>query len=112
VTSPVRWNRVIGAVEIRITAVKGQLRAGTVVACELSDAVRQKGRSAPESPREVRRRVPVKWLVIGAVAAAAAGAGFASGRAGGKGGAGTGADTARPPTPIQIGTPVITIGKL
>lgn len=112
VTSPVRWNRVTGPVEIRITAVKGQLRAGTIASCEVSDGgIRQKASGPSQPAPAVQKRLPVKWLVIAALAAGAAGVGFASGRAGSNAGGGTGADPAKPPTPIQIGSPVITIGK-
>lgn len=114
-TSPVRWSRVPGRVEIRITAVKGQLRAGTVAACELSGAVRGKAGTAAQPEPSVRKRLPVKWLVLGAVAAAAA-AGFASGRAGGTNngsgaGPGSGGGSGPGSNPIQIGSPSITIGK-
>jgi hypothetical protein len=112
-TSPVRWNRVPGPVEIRITAVKGQLRAGTLVTCELSNSESAKSgpASRPAQEQAVHKRLPVKWLVIGAVAAAAASVGFASGRSGSKTGAGTGTGPAEPPSTIQIGVPTITIGK-
>jgi hypothetical protein len=105
-TSPVRWNYVAGAVEIRITAVKGQLRAGTVVNRTLSDSVRAKGSAPPPPAPVIRRGVPVKWLLIGlGTAAAAAGVGIACIHSG-KGGSGSTANSGTSGN-VQIGTPVI-----
>jgi hypothetical protein len=114
VTSPVRWNRVTGTVEIRVTAVKGKLRAGTLATCEISDSAPGKGNAPQGQPRPVsRKRFPLKWVAIGAAAlAAAAGVGLAKGRSGGaNGGSGSGTDPGSSTSGVQIGAPVITIGK-
>ncbi len=112
VTSPIRWNAIAGAVEIRITAVKGQLRAGTVAACEISGAVRGKTGKVQRMPGPtVQKHSAMKWILIaGVVAAGAAGVGFATGR-NSKSGAGANGDGPKPSTPIEIGPPAITIGK-
>jgi|GEM_PF-495988 len=109
-TTPVRWNRIPGPVEIRITAVSGRLRAGTVLTCELSDTVRAKaGAGVPAAP-SLARTGRLKWVLLGlAAAAGAAGAGFATGRAASSGSHSSGSDTRS--EPVQIGSPVITIGK-
>ena len=109
VTSPVRWSWVAGAVEIKITAVKGALRAGAVTTCELSETIAAKGGPIPTVPA-AHRKVPLKWVVIGLLAAGAATAGFASGRASGNGSGGGGTNPSNPTNPVQIGPPVISVG--
>ncbi len=110
-TSPVRWNRISGAVEIQITAVKGKLRAGMVATCQLSDSARAKPGATPRPEPAAHPRLPMKWLIAGAIAAAAT-AGFLSARAAGHGagGSGSGGASATSNQPIQIGPPSITVG--
>ncbi len=110
-TSPVRWSQESGAVEVRITAVKGTLRAGTLAAVELASsgtvAAGRPARSAPS--RALRRRVSRKWVILGVLAAGAAGAGFLAGRAGSRSG-----DSSTQPPPgsgVTIGPPAITVGQ-
>jgi hypothetical protein len=90
-TTPVTWNRLAGSVEIRITAVSGRLRAGTVASCSLSEAKPEPERravaaqTAPASTPETHgARVTLKdhasgvggghlkWILVGAAAAGAA----------------------------------------
>lgn len=100
VTSPIRWNRVAGPLQIRVTVAKDRLRAGTVISQYLTDVAVKKG-SAPAVA--VRSKPRSKWL---AVALIAAGAGFATGLAvRGR------QDTAKAPGDVQIGVPSITITK-
>jgi hypothetical protein len=114
VTSPIRWNRVTGTVEIRVTAVKGKLRAGTLATCEVSDAAQGKGTAPHAQPMPVmRKRFPLKWVAVGAVVvAAAAGVGLAKGRGGsGSGGSNNPGGNSNGSGGVQVGTPVIVIGK-
>ena len=114
-TSPISWNRLAGTAEIRITAVSGRLRAGTVAACRLSEPEPEKAAAAPETKPEVERHGPrvivkehpsgggshLKWILIGAAAAGATaaalglrGAGNGSAAPGGStGGSGSGTVT-------------------
>jgi hypothetical protein len=107
-TSPLRWNRLVGAVEIRVTAVKGKLRAGTVAACEVTEAVAARRGAVFVPSTEVHRGGGHRkmWIVIAAVAAGAAGAGIAAGRMGG----GHSATPSAPPVSLGIGPPTITVG--
>lgn len=107
ITSPLRWNRLVGPVEVRLTAVKGRLRAGTVAACEVTEAVAARRGAVFVPSREVRRDGHRKmWIIIAAVAAGAAGAGFAAARLGG----GHSATPTEAPPSLGIGTPTFTIG--
>jgi hypothetical protein len=63
-----KWNRQAGAFEVRITATKGQARAGTVCSQHLTDAPVPDAAQGGSPSR--------KWLWI-ALAAAGAGAGIA-----------------------------------
>lgn len=96
-----QWNRTSGPFEIRITAVKGQARAGTVAEQFLSDAPEGKD-AAP-----VKARAGHKLLWISVIIAGAAVAGVA-GVVSGKGTAATA--PASSVTPLQIGSPTISLG--
>jgi hypothetical protein len=93
------WNRLPGAFQIRITAIKGQVRAGTVTSQYISNVPEGKSLHGGSSGR--------KWLVIAAVAAGAA-AGLAAGMSKSPSTPATAAPTVPPP---QIGAPTITLGK-
>jgi len=98
-----QWNRVTGPLEVRITAAKGQTRAGTVCGLFLSDtAVSTEPRSAKAPGWRSHRKI---WLGIAIAAGAFAGVAAVTSR--GTPGA-TGAGTVNAP---QIGTPTIIIGK-
>ncbi len=96
-----QWNRTPGPFEIRITAVKGQARAGTVSSQFLSDAAEVKDASASKT------HASHKLLWISALIAGAAVAGVA-GIVAGKGAAAAPAGSAV--TPLQIGAPTISLG--
>ncbi len=69
------WSRKAGGVEVRITAAKGEARAGTVCSIYLSDALAAResapaGRVGPSHGR--------KWLWIAVVVVGAAGGGLAA----------------------------------
>ncbi len=95
-----QWNKSPGTVEIRITALKGSVRAGTVSTQYISDKL-------PESSgfKASHKR---RYLMIGAAVAGAAVLGLALGASGSS-------DTAAAPAavvaPPSIGNPTVTIGK-
>jgi hypothetical protein len=95
-----QWNRTPGQFEIRITAVKGQTRAGTVCRQYLSDAAEKATPGSRIGPRNNH-----KWIWIGLAVAGAAGAGVAAAAMGAKPSA---TPTATPG--VQIGTPSIVLG--
>jgi hypothetical protein len=95
-----QWNRTAGPFEIRITAVKGQARAGTVVAQFLSDAPGT--REASSSPHHAASGH--KWLWISLAVAGAAAGGVASTALTGKSPAAPLSDV------VRIGTPTIILG--
>jgi hypothetical protein len=97
-----QWNRTEGSFEIRITAVKGQARAGTVCAVYLSKATTETGSSAP-----VKLARSHKWLWITLAVAGGAGIAVAVGAVAGKSSTPVGPTA----TPTTIGTPTIVIGQ-
>lgn len=97
-----QWNKTAGTVEIRITAVKDQARAGIISTQYLSDTIAPKG--GGDGVFTASHKGRTKWIVA-AVAAGGAVAALAFGK--GKGGAPAAAGT---PAGIQIGNPSITIG--
>ncbi len=106
-----QWNRVEGPFQIRVTAAKGQARAGTVVSQYLSLAVASK-QSGPTAPRTVAApgRPRSRWLWIGVlVAGSAVGGGLAAGLA--KSSKTNAAATTSTTPTLTVGTPVVTIGK-
>jgi hypothetical protein len=96
-----QWNRTSGPFEIRITAVKGQARAGTVSSQFLSDAPEVKDAAAPK----IHASHKLLWISVIIVGAAAAGV---AGVVAGKGSAAASAGSAV--TPLQIGAPTISLG--
>ncbi|HEV2686975.1 MAG TPA: hypothetical protein VGV35_00435 [Bryobacteraceae bacterium] len=97
-----QWNKTAGTVEIRITAVKDQARAGIVSTQYLSDSIAPKG--GGDGVFTASHKGRGKWILT-AVAAGGAAAGLAFAR--GKGAAPVAAAS---PAAIQIGNPSITIG--
>lgn len=98
-----RWNRLPGPFELRVTAIKGQLRADLAVKLELSGAPSKS--SAPSSIGSGNH----KWLWIGlggmAAVAGAVVAGYAS-----KGSTGSSSGSSASTAAVQIGTPTISLG--
>ncbi len=95
-----QWNRTAGSFEIRITAEKGQARAGTVCSQYLTDA--------PEKAPQTSRIGPGKshkwlWIAAGIGAAAAAGIGATASK-------GKPATSAPQPGGVTIGVPTISLG--
>lgn len=97
-----QWNKTPGPVEIRITAVKDQARAGIISTQYLSDTIAPKG--GGDGVFSASHKGRTKWIVA-AIAAGGAVAGLAFGK--GKGAAPV---TAATSAGIQIGNPSITIG--
>ena len=93
-----RWNRVAGPFEIRITAVKGQARAGAVSVGSLSDAAERKepGRSTAHGGFGSHKLMWISLVVAGAAAAGVAGVV-------GK----TSSTSGSSVTPLTIGTPAL-----
>jgi hypothetical protein len=95
-----QWNRVTGPFEVRITAAKGQARAGTLCGMYLVMA-----ESRDAQPRAASRSHRKIWIGVGIAAAAFVGVAAVSGR---------GTPSAAPAAGVnapQIGTPSIIIGK-
>ncbi len=109
----IRWGREPGEVALRIAALKGRARAGTIVTLHLERRP-QRLQTGPASGKAYSVSKPRKrWLLIGAIAAGAAAGGLVLGLAGGGAPA---AETARAPAAVkspgvQVGVPAITIEK-
>jgi hypothetical protein len=101
-----RWNRVAGPFEIRVTAVKGQARGGiTLMQYLVGDAV-SKSLAASGSGGGSH-----KWLWIVLAGAAAAGAGGFAAMRGGSGSSGSSSSSSASASAVQIGTPSISLGR-
>jgi hypothetical protein len=96
-----QWNRTEGSFEIRITAVKGKARAGTVCPIYLS-----KTTAESDSPSPLKLARSHKWMWITLAVAGGAGIGVAAAALGGKASTPVGPTA----TPTSIGTPTIVIG--
>jgi hypothetical protein len=95
-----QWNRTPGLMEMRITAAKGQIRAGIVCSQYLSNAPDV---VAAKSHLGSGGNHRLLWILVGV--AGAAGGALAAAAVGGK----TSTTTA-PSTAVQIGTPSIILG--
>ena len=94
-----QWDKAAGDVEVRITAAKGSVRAGTVVRIHLAEA-------APGASREGSSHRLRNYLIIAGAVVAAAAAGAALG------GHGSEASSAAPtPSAPVIGAPAVSIGR-
>jgi len=94
-----------GPFQIRVTAVKDSIRAGTVVDQYISDApVKGSGSKSMVSGKGSR-----KWMLWAAVAGGAAAAAVVAGMSGGSGGSPS--TPAAPSTPPTIGAPSVSVGR-
>jgi hypothetical protein len=102
-----QWNKSAGPVEIRITAVKDQARAGIVATQYLNDTVVPSAvpQTGGEGVFRASHKGRGKWLLIGALAGGAAAAGMAFGHS-----QGAKTNPAAPPVGISIGSPSIIVG--
>ncbi len=98
-----QWNKTAGPMEIRITAVKDQARAGIISTQYLNDAAAPQAGS--EGVFKASHKSKTKWLVIGALVGGAAAAGMAFGQSHGAGPAPVTASAG-----ISIGAPSIIVG--
>ena len=117
----IQWNRVTGPLEVRITAAKGQARAGTVCALYLSNALSNGLSNAPTNALSSSEPRPSKaggslshklghkkiWMGVGIAAAAFVGVAAVSSR----GTPSPGGAAAANVNATHIGTPTIIIGK-
>jgi hypothetical protein len=93
-----QWNRVAGPLEVRITAVKGSVRAGTICRLSLTNSPTDTARIRGGSHKKL-------WIGIGVAVAGFAGVASVTSR---------GTPSAVAPAGVnapQIGTPTIIIGK-
>ncbi|PYT18605.1 MAG: hypothetical protein DMG59_03640 [Acidobacteria bacterium] len=97
-----QWNRTLGAFEVRITAMKGPARAGIACPLYLTDTPR---RAAASPGRGLGPRRSRRWVWISLAAVGAAGAGVAARAASAKPAAASASGA------LQIGTPVISLGR-
>ena len=95
-----QWNRSPGTFEIRITAAKGQTRAGTVCSQYLTDSPEVAAASRIGPARHH------KWLWISLAVAGAAGAALAATAQASK----PGTPASASPVGLQIGAPTINLG--
>ncbi len=104
-TSAIRWNRIAGTVDIRVTAVKDRLRAGAIISQYLAEP--GSSLAAPASAAKTshpRHRLRTISLLV----AVAAGAGFGAGLATRTRSSAAGS---KAPAPVEIGNPTITLSK-
>ncbi len=118
----IQWGRAAGPVQLRVTANKGEARAGLLSTQYVTEpAGAAPRRSAPEGAKPVPARAPArieppsrsKWFVLAALIGGAAAGGVA---AMSRGGAGTAGGGAAPPAgvtqpTVSIGNPSITVGR-
>ncbi len=97
-----RWNRTAGPFEIRITAVKGQARAGVVSSQSLSNAPLARDAGA-EKARAARGGHKLLWISLAVAGAAVAGVAGVAARK-------PSTAAASSITPLKIGTPTISLG--
>lgn len=97
-----QWNKTPGPVEIRITVVKDQARAGLISTQYLSDTVSPK--AGGEGVFTASHKGRAKWFLIAAAAGGAA-AGLVLGKSGSKSSANTASSTG-----VLIGSPSIIVG--
>lgn len=101
-----QWNRIPGPFEIRITAVKGQARAGTICSGYLSDAPAAPGRARTAMSSSKEPGGGHKWLWIGLAVGGAAAAGVVGLAARSSNNA-----AAASASTLTIGAPTITLGR-
>ena len=99
-----QWNRTEGSFEIRITAVKGQARAGTVCAVYLSKLTAAMAEGGSAAPPKLGKNRKWMWITLATVAGVGVVLGVTA--LAGKSTVPVGPTV----TPTTIGTPTIVIG--
>jgi len=117
----IQWGRAAGPVQIRITASKGEARAGVLSTQYVTEPAGTQARRGPEpaagptGPRASREQPSrSKWILLAALVGGAAAGGVAAAARGGR--STPGAPPAATPPAItlptaSIGVPTITIGR-
>jgi hypothetical protein len=95
-----QWNRTVGSMEVRITAVKGQARAGTVCSSYISEPAA--GVNSKDSRVGGGSSHKWVWILLAAGGAVGAGAAVALGKS-------NSSTTTSVPAP-SIGAPTVTLG--
>jgi hypothetical protein len=98
-----QWNRTVGSFEIRITAVKGQIRAGTLCSQFLTDALAPHNSLSSQARAGPSRGHKWLWISLAVAGAAAGGAVFALGSK-------TSQGTVASSSGVQLGTPTVILG--
>jgi hypothetical protein len=98
-----QWNKTAGPVEIRITAIKDQARAGIVSTQYLSDAITPQ--AGGEGTFTASHKSRAKWILLALAAGGGAAAGVVLGASHGSTGAASG-----PAGGVLIGNPSINVG--
>jgi hypothetical protein len=108
-----KWNRIPGSLVVRVTAAKGETRAGALVTQILLEPS-QANAAALAAKRDpspgFRIRPNRSWLWISALAAAGAGGGLAFGARSGNG-SGSTVSAAGSNSAVVIGAPSISVGR-
>ena len=97
-----QWNKTAGPVEIRITAIKDQARAGVISTQYLSDALAPK--AGGEGTFSTPHKSHAKWILVAVAIGGGAAAGFTLARSKGTAGGASG------PVGVMIGNPSINVG--
>ncbi len=106
----IRWGHLPGPVRVRITAVKGKVRAGTISTQYIQSARAVTSRGARTRPPSVSKPRG-KWIAIAVIAAGAAAAGLALGVTGSSSTPAAAAASSSQAPAVQVGAPTITIGN-
>lgn len=103
----VRWNKITGPVRVRITAVKGDVRAGIFSSQYVAEP--QAAAKQTEANRPTTSKARNRWLAIAVIAAGAAAGGLVLGVSGKAQTSAQGISDSL--TSVQVGAPSIQIGK-
>jgi len=107
----IRWGNAVGQSRIRVTAMKGQARAGILIAQHIEAPSSEKAGGSKGRSRSVSKPGK-KWVAIALVAAGAAVGGLVLGTTSGNsnGGPPVAASVSEAPG-VQVGLPSITVGE-
>ncbi len=108
----IEWGPQSGQTQVRITASKGNARAGTLSTQYVQIGHKASGPASGSRAKSVSKPKG-KWLLFTVVAAGAAAGGLVLGLSGSSAGAAptAGAVSVQSPPSVQVGMPTITVGK-